>query len=39
MEGKRIPKRILESNIIGKRPARKPRKDGLMWWKETVDRF
>jgi hypothetical protein len=26
MEGKRIPKRILESNFIGKRPVGKPRK-------------
>jgi hypothetical protein len=26
MEGKRIPKRILESNFIGKRPVSKPRK-------------
>jgi hypothetical protein len=26
MDGKRIPKRILESNFIGKRPVGKPRK-------------
>jgi hypothetical protein len=26
MDGKRIPKRILESNFIGKRPVDKPRK-------------
>jgi hypothetical protein len=26
MEGKRIPKRVLESNFIGKRPVGKPRK-------------
>jgi hypothetical protein len=26
MEGKRIPKMILESNFIGKRPVGKPRK-------------
>jgi hypothetical protein len=26
MEGKRIPKKILESNFIGKRPIGRPRK-------------
>jgi hypothetical protein len=26
MEGKRVPKKILESNFIGKRPVGKPRK-------------
>jgi hypothetical protein len=30
MEGKRIPKRILESIFIGKRLVGKPRKGGLM---------
>jgi hypothetical protein len=30
MDEKSIPKRILESNNIGKRPVEKPRKDGLM---------
>jgi outer membrane biogenesis lipoprotein LolB len=35
MDEKRIPKRILESNIVGKRPACKEGqgKDGLMQWK------
>jgi hypothetical protein len=33
MERKRIPKRILESNIIGKRPVGKPRKS----WVNSVE--
>jgi hypothetical protein len=38
MVGKRIPKMILESNIIGKRPVGKPTK---RWANavETVERF
>jgi hypothetical protein len=39
MDEKRIPKRILESNITGKRPEGKPRKEWLMQWKKTVERF
>jgi hypothetical protein len=30
MDGKRTPKKILESNMIGKRPVRKQRKYELM---------
>jgi hypothetical protein len=39
IDEKHTPKKILESNIIGKKPLRKQRKYELMQWKETVERF